>query len=72
MFAGSGSQLGKASWGTGWGAKRGAEGVGFGRLFLLVSLSVGGEAKEGDLGLHGAKPDCSEPVISANSSGISK
>ena len=57
--------------GTGWGAKRGAEGIGFERLFLLVSLLVEGEAKENGLGLHSASPDCSREGLQATAPGWS-
>lgn len=53
----------------GGGAKKGREGTGSGRLFLLVSLSVGGEAKEDDLGLHRNSPNCSEEGPWATSPG---
>lgn len=62
-------QGGEASWGTGWGAKGGAKSIGFGSPFLLVSLLVGGEAKEDDVDLHGARPDCSGKQLWAVSSG---
>ena len=58
---------GKASTGTGWGAKRGAEGTGFGMFFLLMSLSVEGKAKEKDLGLHSTSSDCSREGLQATS-----
>lgn len=59
----------KASWALD-GEQRGKlKALGLGGFFLLVSLLVGREAKEDDLGRHGASPGWSGEGLRAASSG---